>query len=100
MLAVATTQRSDSDPHDTTSMPIEVDPHWMIMRPFDPKTTRPPSAHKPTGAYIMWAGSPSAICKLCGAPKAQNLVYVLPRAECGISVPFQISSLIQQRGRL
>ncbi len=30
MLAGAT-QRSDSDPHDTTSMPIEIGPHWMIM---------------------------------------------------------------------
>jgi hypothetical protein len=39
MLAVATTQRSESDPHDTTSLPMEVDPQWMIMWPFDPKTT-------------------------------------------------------------
>jgi hypothetical protein len=30
MLAGAT-QRSDSDPNDMTSMPIEVGPHWMIM---------------------------------------------------------------------
>jgi hypothetical protein len=38
MLAGAT-QRSDSDPNDTTSMSIDVGPHWMIMWPFDPKTT-------------------------------------------------------------
>jgi hypothetical protein len=57
MLAGAT-QRSDSDPNDTTSMPIEVGAHWMIMWPFDPKTTGLPTTHKPTGAYIMWAGSP------------------------------------------
>jgi hypothetical protein len=67
MLAGAT-QRSDSDPHDMTSMPIEVGPHWMIMWPFDPKTTGLPTAHKPTGAYIMWAGSPYAHVHVMGRP--------------------------------
>ena len=67
MLAGAT-QRSDSDPHDTTSMPIEVGPHWMIMWPFDPKTTGLPTTHKPTGAYIMWAGSPYAHVHIMGRP--------------------------------
>ena len=54
MLAGAT-QRSDSDPNDMTSMPIEIGPHWMIMWPFDPKTTSLPTTHKPTGAYIMFS---------------------------------------------
>jgi hypothetical protein len=67
MLAGAT-QRSDSDPNDTTSMPIEVRPHWMIMWPFDPKTTGLPTTHKPTGAYIMWAGSPYAHVHIMGRP--------------------------------
>jgi hypothetical protein len=67
MLAGAT-QRSDSDPHDTTSMPIEVGPHWMIMWPFDPKTTGLPTTHRPTGAYIMWAGSPYAHVHIMGRP--------------------------------
>jgi hypothetical protein len=67
MLAGAT-QRSDSDPNDMTSMPIEVGPHWMIMWPFDPKTTGLPTAHKPTGAYIMWAGSPYAHMHVMGRP--------------------------------
>jgi hypothetical protein len=67
MLAGAT-QRSDSDPRDTTSMPIEIGPHWMIMWPFDPKTTGLPTAHKPTGAYIMWAGSPYAHLHIMGQP--------------------------------
>lgn len=67
MLAGAT-QRSDSDPNDTTSMPIEVGPHWMIMWPFDPKTTGLPTTHKPTGAYIMWAGSPYAHVHIMGHP--------------------------------
>jgi hypothetical protein len=67
MLAGAS-QRSDSDPTDTTSMPIDVGPHWMIMWPFDPKTTGLPTTHKPTGAYIMWAGSPYAHLHIMGRP--------------------------------
>jgi hypothetical protein len=67
MLAGAT-QRSDSDPNDSTSMPIEIGPHWMIMWPFDPNTTGLPTTHKPTGAYIMWAGSPYAHVHIMGRP--------------------------------
>jgi hypothetical protein len=67
MLAGAT-QRSDSDPHDTTSPPITVGPHWMIMWPFDPKTTGLPTKHKPAGAYIMFAGSPYAHVHVMGRP--------------------------------
>jgi hypothetical protein len=67
MLAGAT-QRSDSDPYDTTSPPITVGPHWMIMWPFDPKTTGLPTTHKPAGAYIMWAGSPYAHMHIMGRP--------------------------------
>jgi hypothetical protein len=67
MLAGAT-QRSDSDPNDKTSPAITVGPHWMIMWPFDPKTTGLPTTHKPTGAYIMWAGSPYAHVHIMGCP--------------------------------
>ena len=59
MLAGAT-QRSDSDPFDKTDPPIRIGPHWMILWPFNPKTTGLPTTHKPTGAYIMWAGTPWA----------------------------------------
>src|SRR5580704_15955627 len=67
MLAGAT-QRSDSDPNDKTSPAITVGPHWMIMWPFDPETTGLPTTHKPTGAYIMWAGSPYAHLHVMGRP--------------------------------
>ena len=67
MLAGAT-QRSDSDPYDKTSPAITVPPHWMIMWPFDPKTTGLPTTHKDTGAYIMWAGSPYAHMHIMGHP--------------------------------
>jgi hypothetical protein len=30
----------------------------MVM--FDPQATGLPTMHKPTGAYIVWAGSPDA----------------------------------------
>ena len=67
MLAGAT-QRSDSDPYDKTSPAITVGPHWMIMWPFDAKTTGLPTTHKSTGAYIMWAGSPYAHLHVMGHP--------------------------------
>jgi hypothetical protein len=67
MLAGAT-QRSDTNPFDTTSPAIQVGPHWMIMWPFDPKGTGLPATHKQTGAYIMWAGSPYAHLHVMGRP--------------------------------
>lgn len=67
MLAGAT-QRSDSDPYDKTDPPITVGPHWMILWPFDPKTSGLPTHHKATGAYIMWAGSPYAHVHVMGTP--------------------------------
>jgi hypothetical protein len=62
------TQRSDTDPYDTTSPPIQIGPHWMIMWPFDPKTTALPVTHREKGAYIMWAGSPYAHLHVMGRP--------------------------------
>jgi hypothetical protein len=67
MLAGAT-QRSISDPDDKTSAPLAVGPHWMIMMPFDAKTTGLPIAYSDTGAYIMWAGSRSAHLHIMGRP--------------------------------
>ena len=67
MLAGAT-QRSDSDPYDQTSPAMTIGPHWMIMWPFDPKASGLPAAHKPTGAFIMWAGTPYAHVHVMGRP--------------------------------
>jgi hypothetical protein len=66
MLAGAS-QRSISDRDDKTSTPIVVGPHWMIMMPFDAKTTGLPVTYN-TGAYIMWAGSHSAHLHIMGRP--------------------------------
>jgi hypothetical protein len=57
MMAGAT-QRSDMDPYDTTSPPIPLGPHWMIMWPFDPKTTGLPTTHKPTAPTSCGQGRP------------------------------------------
>src|ERR1700733_2342413 len=67
MLAEAE-QRSDTDPYDKTSSPIKIGPHWMIMWPFDPATTGLPTHHTPSGAYIMWAGTPYAHVHVMGEP--------------------------------
>jgi hypothetical protein len=67
MLAGAT-QRSISDRDDKTSTPLAIGPHWMIMMPFDPKTTGLPVTYSDTGAYIMWAGTPSAHLHIMGRP--------------------------------
>jgi hypothetical protein len=66
MLAGAT-QRSISDPDDKTSTPLAIGPHWMIMMPFDAKTTGLPVTYN-TGAYIMWAGTHSAHLHIMGRP--------------------------------
>jgi hypothetical protein len=68
MLAGAT-QRSDSDPFDRKDPPIKIGPHWMILWPFDPKTSGLPTTHRPTGAYIMWAGTPWAHVHVMGNPE-------------------------------
>jgi hypothetical protein len=67
MLAGAT-QRSITDPDDKTSAPLAVGPHWMIMMPFDPKTTGLSVSYSDTGAYIMWAGTRSAHLHIMGRP--------------------------------
>jgi hypothetical protein len=67
MLAGAT-QRSISDPDDKTSAPLAVGPHWMIMMPFDAKTTGLPVTYSDTGVYIMWAGTRSAHLHIMGRP--------------------------------
>jgi hypothetical protein len=68
MLAGAT-QRSDSEPTDKTDPPIKIGPHWMILWPFDPQTSGLPTTHRPTGAYIMYAGTPWAHVHVMGSPE-------------------------------
>ena len=67
MLAGAT-QRSISDPDDKTSPALASGPHWMIMMPFDPKTTGIPETYSDTGAYLMWSGSRIGHMHVMGIP--------------------------------
>lgn len=52
------TDWSATDPTATSGTPIKEPPHWMILWPFDPKTTGLSTEPKQTGTWIMWAGTP------------------------------------------
>ena len=54
------TDWSASDPAATSGTPIKEPPHWMIMWPFDPKTTGLSTDAKDSGTWIMYAGTPWA----------------------------------------
>jgi hypothetical protein len=54
------TDWSATDPNATSGPAIKEPAHWMIMWPFDPKTTGLPTEPKQTGSWIMWAGTPWA----------------------------------------
>jgi hypothetical protein len=49
---------SATDPTATSGTPVKEPPHWMILWPFDPKTTGLSTEPKQTGTWIMWAGTP------------------------------------------
>jgi hypothetical protein len=52
---------SATDPWATkTDKFIESPPHYMIMWPFDPKTTGLSTTPSKTGTWIMWANTPYA----------------------------------------
>jgi hypothetical protein len=52
---------SATDPWATkTDKYISSPPHYMIVWPFDSKTTGLPTAHSKTGTWIMWANTPYA----------------------------------------
>lgn len=54
------TDWSGSDPFATKGTPIHEPPHWMIMWPYDPKTSGLSSKVSNTGTWIMDAGTPWA----------------------------------------
>lgn len=62
------TDWSGSDPNATSGTPIKEPAHWMIMWPFDPKTTGLSAEPKATGTWIMWAGTPYAHLMINGRP--------------------------------
>lgn len=51
------TDWSADDPWATKGTPIHEPPHWMIMWPFDAKSSGLSTKVKNTGTWIMWAGT-------------------------------------------
>lgn len=66
------TQRSFTDPFDTTSPPIPIGPHWMILWPFDAKAAGLSSVMRDAGTMVMFAGTPYAHLHVCGSPWEGN----------------------------
>jgi hypothetical protein len=54
------TDWSATDPWATSGRFIKEPPHWMIMWPFDPKTSGLSDKESQDGTWIMWAGTPYA----------------------------------------
>ena len=66
------TQRSFTDPFDTTSPPIPIGPHWMILWPFDAKVAGLSTVMRDAGTIVMFAGTPYAHLHICGSPWEGN----------------------------
>ena len=66
------TQRSYTDPFDTTSPPIPIGPHWMILWPFDAKAAGLSTVMRDAGTMVMFAGTPYAHLHVCGSPWEGN----------------------------
>jgi hypothetical protein len=62
------TQRSFTDPFDTTSPAIPIGPHWMILWPFDAKVTGLGTVMRDAGTMVMFAGTAYAHLHICGSP--------------------------------
>lgn len=62
------TQRSYTDPFDTTSPAIPIGPHWMVMWPFDAKAAGLSAVMRDAGTMVMFAGTPWAHLHICGDP--------------------------------
>ena len=66
------TQRSYTDPFDTTSPAIPIGPHWMILWPFDAKAAGLSTVMRDAGTMVMFAGTPYAHLHICGSPWEGN----------------------------
>jgi hypothetical protein len=60
------TQRSYTDPFDTTSPAIPIGPHWMILWPFDAAGLS--TVMRDVGTMVMFAGTQYAHLHICGSP--------------------------------
>lgn len=74
------TQRSYTDPFDTTSPAIPIGPHWMILWPFDAKAAGLDTIMRDSGTMVMFAGTPWAHLHICGSPWDGNEYHPGDRA--------------------
>ena len=75
------TQLGVSDLSDKTSSAMTIGPHWMILWPFDPKTTGLSATPKDAGAYIMLAGTPYAHLHIIGNPTGTPMEHLATQIE-------------------
>jgi hypothetical protein len=66
------TQRSNTNPFDTTSPAIPIGPHWMILWPFEAALYGLPTTVRDRGAWMMFADTPYAYLHICGSPWEGN----------------------------
>jgi hypothetical protein len=66
------TQRSNTNPFDTTSPAIPIGPHWMILWPFQAAFYGLPTTLRDKGAWMMFADTPYAYLHICGSPWEGN----------------------------
>ena len=74
------TQRSLTDPFDSTSPPIPIGPHWMILWPFEAKAAGLGTVMRDAGTMVMFAGTPWAHLHICGSPWDGNEYHPGDRA--------------------
>lgn len=55
---------------------VKVGPQWIIVWPFDPKTSGLSAKEKTTGAYILWAGTPYAHLHIMGQPVGKAVEHL------------------------
>ena len=73
------TQRSFTDPFDTSSPPIPIGPHWMVLWPFDAKAAGLSTVMRDAGTMVMFAGTPYVHLHICGSPwRETNINAVIP----------------------
>jgi hypothetical protein len=51
---------------------VKEPPHWMVMWPFDSKTSMLPTAPNPSGVWVMFDGTPYAHLMIYQDPKKMN----------------------------
>lgn len=68
-------QHSNTGPFDATSEAIPIEPHWVIVWPFDAERDGFPSDVRDEGAWVMYDKTPFAYLHVCKTPWAGNVYH-------------------------